>query len=118
MSNTSTSRLEDKAVNILDRLDSLATSYVPEAMDAAISATMVSGFDAILGGLIGLVCAYGVWFSAKKLAMFFVKKKEREGIWSDGRPVGLMAYWCSLPDLPVMEGAGEGLDLSEDGEGL
>ena len=39
-------------------------------------------------------------------------------VWDNDEPIGLMVYWCLLPDLPVMEGAGEGLDLSEDGEGL
>ena len=83
MSNTSTSRLEDKAVDILDRLDSLTSSYAPEVMESAVQATMISGVNDIFNGLIGLLCAYGVWFSTKKLVMFFVDRKKKDGYFSD-----------------------------------
>ena len=116
-------RLIGQLENCVNHLDRAKRRYPTDEFDECIESA-----NAALYELAGdkCDCAGSVWVSAKTRLpdhdQVIVAMAGNTGtwidVWSDGRPVGLMAYWCSLPDLPVMEGAGEGLDLSEDGEGL
>ena len=77
------SDLENKAVEILDKLDALTTQYAPDVIEKATTAVTVTGVHNLVNSLVGFIALYGVWFATKKLTSFFVKKKQDDGYYSE-----------------------------------
>ena len=75
--------LEQKAVDILDKLEKLTTQYAPEVLDAAASAVRVTGIGNIITGIGSMVSAAIVIWIAKNFANICRKKKEEEGYMSE-----------------------------------
>ena len=75
--------LEQKTVEILDKLDALATQYTPEVVDGAIAAVQVTGVGNIIWGLAGAVCAYLCWWLSRNFTQYARKKKQEDGYMSD-----------------------------------
>ena len=75
--------LEQKAVELLDKLDALATKYTPEVIDAATSAVTVTALGNILSGLVGIGAAIFAWWVTKNFATYCRRKKQEEDWMSD-----------------------------------
>ena len=75
--------LEQKAVELLDKLDSLATQYTPDVINAASSAVSITAMGNILTGFFGLGCIWLVWWITKNFATYARRKAEDEGWMSD-----------------------------------
>ena len=68
--------LEVKAVEILDKLDSLVTQYTPDIIEGATSVVQISAVGDLVQGLfMTLGACFLVWLTYKS-AMYFEKKKK------------------------------------------
>lgn len=58
------SKLEDKAVELLGKLEDLSTEYAPEVIDAAAASVQVTAAQQLVYGvvwlIVGLICVWGV----------------------------------------------------------
>lgn len=79
--------LEQKTVEILDKLDALATQYAPEVVDSAIGIMQVSGASKIILGLLGLCFVCAIAFSVCKGVKYCAKKQEENREWEAGAPI-------------------------------
>ena len=77
------SNLENKAVDLLDKLEALTTQYAPDVIDKAVHAVAMTGISNLVNALVGLLALVFVWYATKKLTVFFMKKKEEDGYLSD-----------------------------------
>ena len=75
--------LEQKAVDILDKLENLATQYTPEVIDAATSAVTVTALGNILSGIVGIGAAIFALWVTKNFAKYCRRKRQEEGWMSD-----------------------------------
>lgn len=75
--------LEGKTVEILEKLDALATQYTPEVMDAAITAVKITAIGNLVWGVFGLVCAGVAWWLTKNFTGYCRVKKQDGGWMSD-----------------------------------
>ena len=75
--------IETKTVELLDKLDALATQYTPEVIDGATTAVTVTAFGNLLYGLLGLLACYGLWWLAKNATEYCRKKKDDGGFMSN-----------------------------------
>ena len=75
--------LEQKAVELLDKLDTMATKYTPEVIDAATSAVTVTAIGNILSGLVGIGAVIFTWWATKNFAKYCRRKHQAEGWRSD-----------------------------------
>lgn len=75
--------LEQKAVDILDKLENLATQYTPEVLDAATSAVMVTAIGNIVTGLAGIAAAIFALRVTKNFASLCSRKRQEGGWMSD-----------------------------------
>jgi len=95
------SNLEDKAVDLLDKLETLAEKYTPETIDAALAAVSVSGIGDILFGVFGLVGIAVASKPIRKLINYMHQKDKDEPyeLWD----LGLCPTWAtySLVTLPL-----------------
>ena len=103
------SKVEEKAVELLDKLDSLATQYTPEVIDGATSAVTVTAIGELIWGVIGLLSAYLIFRAGKSLTAFLVKKKEEDGYWSMweigfGMSSGITIFACTILTLTSVFG--------------
>lgn len=72
--------LEQKTVELLDKLDKLATQYTPEVVDSAVSAVQITAINNLIYGVVGLFCAVICWWLAVNFSKF-CRKKKQEGGW-------------------------------------
>lgn len=86
------SNLENKAVEILDKLDALTTQYAPDVIEKATTAVTVTGVHNLVNSLVGFIALYGVWFATKKLTAYMVKRKQEDGYMSDWEIGYTLAY--------------------------
>ena len=77
------SKLEDKAVEILDKIEAITESYAPDVAAAAIEAVRISAIGDLVACITGVVLLCAGVFSGRKLISFFVRKKEEDGYFSD-----------------------------------
>ena len=75
--------LEQKAVELLDKLEVLATKYTPEAIDAAASAVTVTAAGNLLLGIAGIGAAIFAWWVTKNFATYCRSKYQEDGWASD-----------------------------------
>ena len=83
--------LEQKALELFDRLDSLATQYTPDVVEAAVTAVSVTAIGRIAEGFIGLGCAFIAWWLATHFTEYCRKKKDDGGFmsnWEVGVAIG------------------------------
>ena len=64
-------KLEEKALELLNRFDDLAVQYTPEVIDAAIEVVRFNGLSEIFQGVVGLLV---FWFAGR--ASFRLIRKE------------------------------------------
>lgn len=79
--------LEQKAVELLDKLDALATKYTPDVIDAATSAVTVTAIGNIISGLVGVGAAVFAWWVTKNFSTY-ARKKKQDGGWMSDWDVG------------------------------
>ena len=77
------SKLEDKAVEILDKIEAITESYAPDVAAAAIEAVRISAIGDLVACITGVVLLCAGVFAGRKLISFFVRKKEEDGYFSD-----------------------------------
>ena len=77
------SKLEDKAVEILDKIEAITESYAPDVAAAAIEAVRISAIGDLVACITGVVLLCAGVFAGRKLISFFVRKKEEGGFLSD-----------------------------------
>ena len=77
------SDLESTAVSILDKLDSLATQYAPDVVDAAVSSVQVSAVSHLVGGLVAMAGGILALWIATNFANYAKAKKDKGGYMSD-----------------------------------
>lgn len=101
--------IEEKAVEILGKLEVLAKQFAPEVMDAAVGVVQVSGISRIAVGFILLSLAFATYKISTWLYEFFKKKKEDDGYLSDWEigyttvaVVGSMAF-CVLVVIGALQ---------------
>lgn len=58
--------VEQKAVEILDKLDALATQYTPEVVDSALGAVTVSAIGNLITGVVLLLIAAGIAWACRR----------------------------------------------------
>lgn len=77
------SDLEEKAISILDKLESLTTQYAPDVVDAAIKTIQISGIGTILSCVIMGLIIYLMYVGNKKMVPIWRKKYEddRDSDW-------------------------------------
>ena len=86
------SELENKAVDILDKLEALTTQYAPDVVEQATHAVVVTGVSNLVNSIVGFAALYYAWLATSKLVSFFVRRKEAEGYWSDWEIGYTLAY--------------------------
>lgn len=57
------SKIEDKAIDLLDKLEQLAVKYTPEVIDAALSAVQLTAISTLIYGFLCLAFIF-VWLKA------------------------------------------------------
>ena len=77
------SKLEDKAVEILDKIEAITESYAPDVAAAAIEAVRISAIGDLVACITGVVLLCAGVFAGRKLISFFVRKKKEDGYFSD-----------------------------------
>ena len=75
--------LEEKAVEMLDKFEALASQYGPEVINGATSAVVVTGIGDILQGFVALGAAFIVWYLTKNFTKYAKRKKDECGFLSD-----------------------------------
>ena len=75
--------LETKAVEILDKIEAIATNYAPDVSQAAIEAVRITAISELVFSLVGAVMVVLCFVLSKKLINFCVRKKEDEGYYSE-----------------------------------
>ena len=104
------SGIEQKAVEILDKLDSITTQYAPDVVNSAIKVVQVNGLSRIFYGIIGIIGCFICVIVAKKLANKCTELKKRDGYNSDwevgvavscvvGAVVTIVLAICSIIEL-------------------
>ena len=77
------SDLESKAVEILDKLESITINYAADVTTAAIEATRISAINELASCAVGALLLFTGLFLGKKLTNYFVRKKEAGGYYTD-----------------------------------
>lgn len=75
--------LEQKTVEILDKLEALTMQYAPDVVDAAVTTLQVNAISSIIWGIFGVICVFICWFITKKLIVFCTERKKKGGFYSD-----------------------------------
>ena len=75
--------IETKAVELLDKLENLATQYTPEVVDAATQAVQITAIGNIISGFVSAIIMVLVFKLSKKTISYCIKKKEEGGRYSD-----------------------------------
>ena len=75
--------IETKAIELLDKLEALATQYTPEVIGAAEAAVRVTAISHLVYGVAGLLAAYGAGVLSVKLTRYFVRKENESDGWND-----------------------------------
>jgi len=70
------SDLEEKAVDILDKLENIITSYAPEVTEAALAVIQISALQDLLFGFISIPLLFAAFFGGIRMASFCNKKDE------------------------------------------
>lgn len=102
--------LEQKAVDLLEKLEALATQYTPGVFDAATAAVTVTAFGNLLSGFVGIGAAFFTLWVTKNFATFCRRKRDEKGWMSDwdiGWTLGLgvgsitstVLALCAIPAL-------------------
>jgi len=96
------SKIEDKAVDLLDKLDNLAMQYTPEVMDAALGAVSMSAISELMTTVAmllvaGIIAAASRWFW--KFAIRKEEECERCNDWDGARAVGTT---CSIFVISIL----------------
>lgn len=102
--------IEQKAVEILDKLDSIATQHAPDVINSAIKVVQVDGVSHIFYGIIGIIGCFTCVIVAKKLANKCTELKKSGGYNSDwevgiavsyilGTVVTIVLAICSIIEL-------------------
>ena len=102
--------IEQKAVEILDKLDSITTQYAPNVVNSAIKVVQVNGLSRIFYGIIGIIGCFICVIVAKKLANKCTELKKRDGYLSEwevgvavsyilGAAVTIVLAICSILEL-------------------
>lgn len=69
------SELEDKAVDILDKLEAVLTTYTPEVAEVALAAVRISAISDLVYGVAGLVMLIPGFYVSKCVLGIFARKK-------------------------------------------
>ena len=101
------SDLENKAVELLDKLDKLATQYTPEVADTASKAVMISSIGELIAGLLLIVISICLYFGCVRLFGYFARKKEEGGFhsnWEIGMAAvavfgGIAVFVCAVSGI-------------------
>jgi len=80
--------LEQKTVELLDKLDKLATQYTPDVVESAVSAVQISAISNLIYGVVGLFCVVICWWLATN-ATRFCRKKKQDGGWGSDWEIGV-----------------------------
>ena len=102
--------IEQKAVEILDKLDAVATQYASDGINSAIKVVQVNGVADIFYGMIGIIGCFICVIVAIKLANKCTELKKRYGYNSDwevgvaisyilGAVVTIVLAICSIIEL-------------------
>jgi ABC-type Fe3+-siderophore transport system permease subunit len=70
--------LEQKAVDILDKIERLADHYAPEVVDSAVATVQIAGIGNLIQGLFLVVFAIAVFFISKRVAIYCFDKQKEE----------------------------------------
>lgn len=73
------SELENKVVDILDKLESITVNYAPEVANAAIQVIRFEGIGVIFSGLILLIISVTTGVLAFKIGNYFMSKYKESG---------------------------------------
>ena len=73
--------IEDKAVELMEKLDKLATEYAPDVIDSAIEVVRVSGFGSLIYGLLAVGFIFSLWLAYKKIKSYEIDSAYEEPIW-------------------------------------
>ena len=90
------SDLETKAVDILDKLDALTTQYAPDVIDKAVHAVAITGISNLVYAIAGVFALCMAWYVTKKLTVFFIKRKEKDGYYSAWEVGYILSYSIGL----------------------
>ena len=85
--------LEDKAAELLQKLDTLATQYAPDVVDAAFRAITITSANNLVTGAVSVIVGAVIVWGTYKWWGFTSKKYEEEGPYSEwdiGRYLGAM----------------------------
>lgn len=76
------SDIENKAIELMDKLENLATSYAPDVIDSAMSAVKVSAIQELIWGVVFIFLSVAVSIAAYKI-FFHCEKKKKERPYSE-----------------------------------
>ena len=62
--------LEEKAVDILNKLERLTENYAPDVMNVASQTISMKGIASLISGILSFCAIYLVWFINKKIIKF------------------------------------------------
>ncbi len=77
------SELESKAVDILNKLESITTEYAPEVTDAAIAAVQVTAVSELVFGVVAMLGGFLTIRIAKSFSNYARTRKDEGGYMSD-----------------------------------
>jgi len=79
--------LQTKAVDLLNKLESLTTQYTPEVVNEAINVVRITAVGNLIWGVIGLAGPFFIWLYSVKLIRFFTKKHKENPfeLWEAGQ---------------------------------
>lgn len=90
------SDLEQKAIEMLDKIEAIAENYAPEVSELALQAVRVSAIGELLYGLISIISVPVIFVVGTRAAAFFKEKKKEDGMYSSWE-VGIgMSFICTI----------------------
>ena len=92
-------KLEEKALELLNRFDDLAVQYTPEVIDAAIDVVRFNGLSNVVSGLILLAIASCLLFIGKRLAKHARGLAEQDEKADEARYGRMYAQRWNKPDF-------------------
>ena len=97
--------LEGKAVELIERFETIAEQHGPQAVELGLDAVRVIGAQSLIGGVLGLIGVTVAFFLGKKLYKIIVNWKPEEhdnkSVDRDFWPYGPMGMACILGGISM-----------------